>query len=72
MAAAIVFVDIAVQDGFLVFVAFLMIEKNVPASLAAFAVVATLAGGVLENMLSASVCGLGVFVHCFWSRDLLL
>ena len=45
--AAIVFVDIAVQDGFLVFVAFLMIEKNVSAGLAAFAVVATLAGGVI-------------------------
>lgn len=44
--AAIVFFDIAVQDGFLVFVAFLMIEKQVPPSLAAFAVVATLAGGV--------------------------
>ena len=43
--AAIVFLDIAVQDGFLVFVAFLMIEKNIPAGLAAFAVVATLAGG---------------------------
>ena len=45
--AAIVFLDIAVQDGFLVFVAFLMIEKNIPAGLAAFAVVATLAGGVI-------------------------
>jgi len=45
--AAIVFLDIAVQDGFLVFVAFLMIEKNMSASLAAFAVVATLAGGVI-------------------------
>ena len=45
--AAIVFLDCAVQDGFLVFVAFLMIEKNIPAGLAAFAVVATLAGGVI-------------------------
>ena len=45
--AAIVFLDSAVQDGFLVFVAFLMIEKNIPAGLAAFAVVATLAGGVI-------------------------
>ena len=44
--AAIVFFDIAVQDGFLVFVAFLMLEKQVAPSLAAFAVVATLAGGV--------------------------
>ena len=42
--AAIVFVDIAVQDGFLVFVAFLMIEKNMPAGLAAFAVSVSLVG----------------------------
>ena len=45
--AVIVFLDCAVQDGFLVFVAFLMIEKNIPMGLAAFAVVATLAGGVI-------------------------
>jgi MFS family permease len=44
--ASIVFLDIAVQDGFLVFVAFLMVAKQVPPALAAFAVVATLAGGV--------------------------
>ena len=44
--ASIVFLDIAVQDGFLVFVAFLMVAKQVPPVLAAFAVVATLAGGV--------------------------
>ena len=44
--AAIVFLDIAVQDGFLTFLAFLMIEKQVPTSLAVFAVVLTLAGGV--------------------------
>ncbi|GBF25500.1 hexuronate transporter [bacterium MnTg02] len=42
----IVFFDIAVQGGFLTFLAFLMIEKNVPASLGAFAVVLTLVGGV--------------------------
>ncbi|MCH2201665.1 MAG: MFS transporter [Fuerstiella sp.] len=51
--AAIVFFDIAVQDGFLVFVAFLMVEKNMPADVAAFAVVATLAGGVIGKY----VCG---------------
>ncbi|MCH2213117.1 MAG: MFS transporter [Fuerstiella sp.] len=51
--AAIVFFDIAVQDGFLVFVAFLMVEKNMPAGLAAFAVVATLAGGVIGKY----ICG---------------
>ncbi|MGI9384997.1 MAG: MFS transporter [Methyloligellaceae bacterium] len=44
--AVIVFLDIAVQDGFLTFLAFLMIEKEVPTSLAVFAVVLTLAGGV--------------------------
>lgn len=44
---AIVFLDIAVQSGFLTFLAFLMIEKQVPAGLAAFAVVLTLAGGIL-------------------------
>ncbi len=64
--AAIVFVDIAVQDGFLVFVAFLMIEKNVPASLAAFAVVATLAGGVIGKYACGHLsAGLGVVRSLF-------
>ncbi len=44
--AAIVLLDIAVQDAFLVFVAFLMLEKEVPVGLAGFAVVLTLAGGI--------------------------
>lgn len=44
--ALIVFLDIVVQSGFVTFVAFLMIEKQVPTSLAAFAVVLTLAGGI--------------------------
>lgn len=44
--SVIVFLDIAVQSGFLTFLAFLMLEKQVPASLAAFAVVLTLAGGI--------------------------
>ena len=42
----LVFVDIAVQAGFLTFLAFLMAEKQVPTSLAVFAVVLTLAGGI--------------------------
>jgi MFS family permease len=42
----IVFMDIVVQGGFLTFLAFLMIEKQVPTHLAAFAVVLTLTGGV--------------------------
>lgn len=42
----IVFLDIAVQSGFLTFLAFLMLDKQVPAGLAAFAVVLTLAGGI--------------------------
>ena len=42
----IVFLDIAVQGSFLTYLAFLMIEKQVPTSLAAFAVVLTLAGGI--------------------------
>ena len=42
----IVFLDIAVQSGFLTFLAFLMLEKEVPAGLAAFAVVLTLGGGI--------------------------
>ncbi len=44
--AVIVFLDIAVQSGFLTFLAFLMLEKQVPAGLAALAVVLTLAGGI--------------------------
>lgn len=43
--AVMVFLDTAVQSGFLTFLAFLMIEKQVPTGLAAFAVVLTLAGG---------------------------
>ena len=48
--SAIVFVDIAVQAGFLTFLAFLMAEKQVPTSLAVFAVVLTLAGGILGKL----------------------
>lgn len=48
--AAIAFLDTAVQGGFLTFLAFLMIEKQVPTSLAAFAVVLTLAGGVFGKI----------------------
>jgi len=44
---AINFLDSMVQAGFKTFVAFLMIEKGVDISLAAFAVVLTLAGGVV-------------------------
>ena len=44
--ASIVFADIMVQDAFFVFIPFLMLEKEVPTSLAALAVVLTLAGGV--------------------------
>ena len=44
--AVIALLDIAVQDAFLVFIAFLMIAKQVPAGLAGFAVVLTLAGGI--------------------------
>ena len=44
---AIVFFDIAVQAGFLTFLAFVMMAKEVPASLGAFAVVLTLSGGVV-------------------------
>lgn len=51
--AAIVFLDTAVQDGFLVFITFLMIEKGVPAGLVAFAVVLTLCGG----MFGKFACG---------------
>ena len=42
----IVLLDLAVQDAFLVFIAFLMVAKNVPVGLAGFAVVLTLAGGI--------------------------
>ena len=48
-----VFFDSAVQAGFLTFLAFLMIEKEVPASLGAFAVVLTLTGGVFGKF----ICG---------------
>ena len=44
--AAIVLLDLAVQDAFLVFIAFLMLHKQVPVGLAGFAVVLTLAGGI--------------------------
>jgi len=44
--AVMVFVDSVVQAGFLTFLAFLMIAKQVPTSLAALAVVLTLLGGV--------------------------
>ncbi len=44
---AINFLDAMVRSGFLTFVAFLMIEKGVAVSLAALAVVLTLAGGVV-------------------------
>lgn len=44
---AINFLDAMVRSGFLTFVAFLMIEKGVAVGLAAFAVVLTLAGGVV-------------------------
>lgn len=43
---AVVLVDTMVQGGFLTFVSFLMIEKEVPTALGAFAVVLTLSGGV--------------------------
>jgi MFS transporter, FSR family, fosmidomycin resistance protein len=45
--AIIVFLDIAVQDGFFVFVTFVMLDKGVSTGLAASAVVLTLIGGVL-------------------------
>ena len=45
--AVIVFLDIAVQSGFLTFLAFLMLEKQMPPGLAALAVVLTLTGGIL-------------------------
>ncbi len=43
----VVFLDTGVQAGFLTFVAFVFTEKQVSAHLATFAVVLTLAGGVL-------------------------
>ena len=44
--AAIVFLDSLIQDGFLVFITFVMIEKQVSTGLVAFAVAATLCGGI--------------------------
>ena len=44
--AGIVFLDSLIQDGFLVFITFVMIEKQVSTGLVAFAVVATLSGGI--------------------------
>ncbi|MBT6276046.1 MAG: MFS transporter [Chromatiales bacterium] len=51
---AIVFLDIAVQDGFLIFVAFVMVAKGIPAGFAASAVTLTLVGGVIGKFS----CGL--------------
>ena len=48
--SAVVFLDIAVQSGFLTFLAFLMLEKQVPVSLAGLAVVLTLAGGIFGKL----------------------
>jgi FSR family fosmidomycin resistance protein-like MFS transporter len=44
--ALIVVFDVATRSSFLTFLAFLMIDKQVPASLAGFAVLLTLVGGV--------------------------
>jgi len=44
--AGIVFLDSLIQDGFLVFITFVMIEKQVSTGLVAFAVAATLCGGI--------------------------
>ena len=44
--AAIVFLVSLIQDGFLVFITFVMIEKQVSTGLVAFAVAATLSGGI--------------------------
>ena len=44
--SGIVFIDSLIQDGFLVFITFVMIEKQVSTGLVAFAVVATLSGGI--------------------------
>jgi MFS family permease len=48
--SAVVFLDIAVQSGFLTFLAFLMLEKQVPVSLAGLAVVLMLAGGIFGKL----------------------
>ncbi|MDX1430815.1 MAG: MFS transporter [Gammaproteobacteria bacterium] len=48
--AIIVFLDISVQGGFLTFLAFLMLAKEVPTGLATFAVVLTLAGGIFGKL----------------------
>ena len=48
--ASIAFLDIAVQDGFLVFVTFLLLQKQVPADLAGLGVVLTLAGGMVGKL----------------------
>jgi MFS transporter, FSR family, fosmidomycin resistance protein len=45
--ASIVLLDIAVQDGFLVFITFLMVSKGASAAIAPTAVVLTLVGGVV-------------------------
>jgi MFS family permease len=44
--AAIVFLDSLIQSGFLVFITFVMIEKQVSTGLVVFAVAATLSGGI--------------------------
>ena len=44
--ATIVFLDSLIQDGFLVFITFVMIEKQVSTGLVTFAVAATLSGGI--------------------------
>lgn len=48
--AIVVFLDISVQGGFLTFLAFVMLAKEVPTGLAAFAVVLTLAGGIFGKL----------------------
>ena len=48
--AGIVCLDTLVQGSFLTFLAFLMIEKEVPTGLAALAVVVTLAGGMFGKL----------------------
>ena len=49
--AAIVFLISLIQDGFLVFITFVMIEKQVSTGLVAFAVPATLCGGILGKYM---------------------
>jgi len=51
--AGIVFLDSLIQDGFLVFITFIMIEKQVSTGLVAFAVVATLSGGICGKFAGA-------------------